>query len=134
MHHQVSLVRISATLHSVNTFNGLKCCLFCQIINIILAVMGSAWIIWLIFDINKYTQMMKEYWTSAGHSSKPFVYQSASSGNKAPKIIQVSYYLQSAKLSFFALGLISDSLSSLYRRMMKWNYSFLLKLVTFSFR
>ena len=133
MLHQVSLVRISATLHSVNTFNGLKCCLFCQIINIILAVMGSAWIIWLIFDINKYTQMMKEYWTSAGHSSKPFVYQSASSGNKAPKIIQFFYYLQSAKLRFFVL-VISDSLSSPYRRMMKWNYSFLFKLVTFSFR
>jgi hypothetical protein len=35
---------------------------------VVLAVIGSAWIIWLIFDINKYTDMMRKYWQNEGGS------------------------------------------------------------------
>ena len=42
--------------------------LFFQLFNITIALIGSAWIIWLIYDINKYTEMMKKYRLSGGES------------------------------------------------------------------
>ena len=37
-----------------------------QYYNVALALIGSAWMIWLMFDINKYTEMMRKYWQSEG--------------------------------------------------------------------
>lgn len=33
-----------------------------QYFNIYLSVIGSGWLLWLLFDINKYVSMMKKYW------------------------------------------------------------------------
>ncbi len=36
-------------------------CVSCQTLNIYLCVVGSAWLIWLAWDINVYISTMKEY-------------------------------------------------------------------------